>query len=439
MQDPSRYVHWFRHSTPYIYAHRGRTFVILVEGEAAQYPGFSHLVADIALLHALGIRVVVVHGARPQIDTRLHQAGERSRHQDGRRITPAAHLPWVMEAVGRLRSQWEAAFSTGMATSPMASARVRVIGGNFVIARPVGVRQGVDLEHTGEVRRVDHEAIRRALDEDHVVLLSPLGYSPTGEVFNLRAEEVATAVAVALKADKYLCLTPEPLPRDSAGRPLHQLGLEAAARWLESDVPATPGQRAHLHAALYACRHGVQRAHLLELEQDGALLLELFTHEGVGTLITGEPLESIRRAGIDDIGGLLALLEPLEAAGILVRRSRERLEREIDHFTLAELDGRLIACAALYPDPASRSGELACLAVAPEFRRQGWAERLLHAVERQARELGLTRLFVLTTRAEHWFRERGFQPAGVEDLPIQRQALYNWQRNSKVFIKPLEP
>ncbi len=437
MQDPKRYVHWFRHSSPYIYTHRGRTFVILVEGEAVEREGFPHLVADIALLHALGIRVVVVHGARPQIDTRLRQAGERSRHQDGRRITPATHLPWVMEAVGRVRSQWEAAFSTGMATSPMAGARVRVIGGNFVIARPVGVHRGVDLEHTGEVRRVDHEAIRRALDEDQIVLLSPLGYSPTGEVFNLRAEEVATAVAVALKADKYLCLTPDPLPRDSDGQPLHQLGLEAAARWAEN--AASPGQRAHLRAALYACRHGVQRAHLLELEQDGALLLELFTHEGVGTLITGEPLESIRRATIDDIGGLLALLEPLEAAGILVRRSRERLEREIDHFTLAELDGRLIACAALYPDPASRSGELACLAVAPEFRRQGWAERLLHAVERQARDQGLTRLFVLTTRAEHWFRERGFQPARVEDLPIRRQALYNWQRNSKVFIKSLEP
>ncbi len=436
MQDPDRYVLWFRHSSPYIYAHRGRTFVVLVSGEAQAGAGFSHLVADIALLHALGIRVVVVHGARPQIDARLAEAGQRSRYHQDRRITEATHLPWVLEAVGRARAQWEARFSTGMANSPMAGARIRVVSGNFVVARPLGVRDGVDMEHTGEVRRVDGEAIRRALDEGNLVLLSPLGYSPTGEAFNLRAEEVATAVAVALKADKYLCLASDAVPRDPDGRPLAQLGLEAAQRWLEQGQ-GEAGTRRHVRAAVYACRHGVQRAHLLDPRRDGALLLELFTHEGVGTLITGEPLESIRRATIDDIGGLLALLEPLEAAGVLVRRSRERLEQEIDHFTLAEVDGRIIACAALYPDPASHSGELACLAVAPEFRRQGWAERLLRVIERQARSQGLRQLFVLTTRAQHWFLERGFQAARVEDLPLARQALYNWQRNSKVFVKSL--
>lgn len=436
MNDPDRYVHWFRRSSPYIYSHRGRTFVILVEGGVVARDEFTHLVGDIALLHALGIRVVVVHGARPQIDQRLAEAGVTARYEGDLRVTPAAHLPWVMEAVGRVRALWEGRFSMGMAHSPMAGARLRVAGGNFVIARPVGVRGGVDFEHTGEVRRVDGEALVRALDEGQVVLLSPLGYSPTGEVFNLRAEEVATATAVALKADKYLCLTEAPLPSDDDGRPIAQMGLEEATRWLEA-AHGTADTRRHLRAALYACRHGVQRAHLLDQHRDGALLLELFTHEGAGTLVTGEPLESIRRATIDDIGGILALIEPLEAAGVLVRRSRERLEQEIDHFLLAEVDGRLIACAALYPDDEHRMGELACLAVDPEFRRQGWADRLLRTVVRQAREAGLERLFVLTTQAEHWFRERGFQPARVEDLPRERQALYNWQRNSKVFIKTL--
>ncbi len=436
VDDPDRYVLWFRRSSPYIYSHRGRTFVILVEGEAVTRDDFAHLVGDIALLHALGIRVVVVHGARPQIDRRLAEAGETTRYEGDLRVTPAAHLPWVMEAVGRVRALWEGRLSMGMTHPPLAGARLRVAGGNYVVARPVGVRGGVDFEHTGEVRRVDGEAIARALDEGQVVLISPLGYSPTGEVFNLRAEEVATATAVALKADKYLCLAATSLPCDEAGRPIVQMGLEAATRWLEADL-GTADTRRHLRAALYACRHGVQRAHLLDQRRDGALLLELFTHEGVGTLVTGEPLENIRRAAVDDIGGILSLIEPLETAGVLVRRSRERLEQEIDHFLLAEVDGRIIACAALYPDFEHRVGELACLAVDPEFRRQGWADRLLRTILRRARETGLERLFVLTTQAEHWFRERGFQPARVEDLPRQRQALYNWQRNSKVFIKDL--
>jgi amino-acid N-acetyltransferase len=306
-----------------------------------------------------------------------------------------------------------------------------------VTARPLGVRDGVDYGFTGEVRRIDDRAIRLWLDQDAIVLLSPLGYSPTGEIFNLGAEDLATATAMALRADKLLILSEGPPLRDPAGQPVREIHPGDAERLL-SEHPSLPEETVrHLHQALRACRGGVRRVHLLDRRTNGALLLELFTRDGDGALITGELYEGLRPASIDDVGGILELIQPLEADGTLVRRSRERLEMEIERFSLLERDGTIIGCVALYPFPEERLGELACVAVHPDYRNSGRAEALLRFIERQARELRLQRLFVLTTRAAHWFRERGFEPAEVGDLPVAKQTLYNWQRRSKVFIKTL--
>jgi amino-acid N-acetyltransferase len=319
----------------------------------------------------------------------------------------------------------------------MHGARLRVVSGNVVTARPLGVRDGVDYGFTGEVRRIDDRAIRLWLDQEAIVLLSPLGYSPTGEIFNLSAEDVAVATAMALRADKLLVLSEEPELRNPAGRPIRELSPSDAAHLL-AEQPDLPEETArHLRQALRACQAGVRRIHLLSRGVDGALLLELFTRDGVGTLVTADIYEGLRPATIDDVGGLLELIQPLEDNGTLVRRSRERLEMEIERFSLLERDGAIIGSAALFPFPEERLGELACVAVHPAYQNSGRAEALLRFIERQARVQGLQRLFVLTTRAEHWFRERGFEPAGVADLPVKKLMLYNWQRRSKVFIKTL--
>ncbi|MDG4563434.1 MAG: amino-acid N-acetyltransferase [Candidatus Competibacter sp.] len=433
--DP--FVQWFRQAGPYINAHRGRTFVVLFGGEAVEADSFSSLIHDLALLHSLGVRLVLVHGARTQIEARLREAGRAPRYVDGLRVTETEDLTLVKQVVGRLRIRIEARLSMGLANSPMHGARLRVVSGNLITARPLGVRDGVDYGFTGEVRRIDDRAIRLWLEQDAIVLLSPLGYSPTGEIFNLRAEEVATAAAMALRADKLLVLGEGPELRDPAGQAIRQLSLGDANRLLVEHPTLSEDSNRHLRQALRAGQAGVRRIHLLSRQVDGALLLELFTRDGVGTLIASDIYEGLRPAAIDDVGGILELIRPLEEDGTLVRRSRERLEMEIERFVLLERDGAIIGCAALYPVPEEGVGELACVAVHPSYRNSGRADILLRHIERRAREQRLQRLFVLTTRAAHWFRERGFEPAEVANLPVQKQTLYNWQRRSKVFIKTL--
>lgn len=426
-----------RASAPYIHAHHGRTFVIMCGGEAAAHAGFANLVYDIALLHSLGVRVVLVHGARPQIDAALAGAGLESRMVEGVRVTDIAAMACVKRAVGSLRMDIEALLSTGLASTPMGGARLRVAGGNLVTARPLGVVHGVDHQHTGEVRRVDAEAIRDYLDRGHIVLLSPVGYSPTGEIFNLWSEEVATATASALRADKLVLMHDGPELHERHDGCAAELSPAEANELLATDGPLNDTERSRLGAAVAACRQGVTRAHLVSFETDGALLRELYSRDGAGTLVAADGYDSVRQATVEDTGGLLALIEPLERAGVLVPRSREQLELEIDRYTVMIRDGLITACCALMPYPEESVGEIACVAVHPDYRKQGRAERLLREVEKRARAQGLHRLIALTTKAGHWFLERGFTAAATDDLPIARRRLYNYQRNSAVFVKDL--
>ncbi|MEP4524203.1 MAG: amino-acid N-acetyltransferase [Alloalcanivorax venustensis] len=430
-------VNWFRNSSPYINAHRGRTFVVLLGGEVLDTPRLPTLVHDLALLNALGVKLVLVHGARPQISQRLEAAGLESRFEHHTRITDSNALEAVMAAVGALRLKLEGLFSMGLANSPMHNAAIQLISGNFVIAKPVGVRNGFDYQHTGEVRRIEVDAIRQQMDAGNVVLLSPLGCSPTGELSNLNAEDVASTAAIALGADKMIVLGDGIRIEDSEQRLLRELSPQEAGRLLGEERFTDSAVERQLTAAYHAASNGVARAHLLDASEDGALLKELFTRDGCGTMVTRETYETLRGARIDDVGGILELLEPLEQNGILVRRSRELLENEIQRFVIIERDGMVIACAALYPFVADHTGELACVAVHPHYRNSERGLQMLRYLERRAREQGLKTLFVLTTHTAHWFREQGFDPAGVEALPEQRQQLYNWQRNSKVFVKNL--
>ncbi|MDK9686369.1 amino-acid N-acetyltransferase [Halomonas sp. LC1] len=430
------FVDWFRNASPYINAHRGRTFVILIEGEAMASGRGEQLIQDLALLHTLGVRLVVVFGIRPQVHEALTAAGVEPTRVDGRWVADRAVMAHVEQVAAHQRLWLEARLSLGLPSTPLHGVELSVISGNLVTAKPLGVREGVDFDHSGEVRRVRASAIEGLLEKGSLVLLPPLGFSSTGEVFDLDASEVAQHAAVALKADKLILLGESDGLEDEQGALLRQLSPFEAEPRLQHAVPGSELAR-HLSAACTAAREGVARTHLLSWRNHDALLGELFTRDGVGTMITQHRYEQLRPATLNDVAGLLELLEPLERRGMLVARSRERLEHEIDDYMVIERDGMVIGCAALHVFPDTTVGELACVAVHGNYRGGERGERLVEAQERRARQRGLSDMFVLTTHTAHWFVERGFRPASLEDLPPLKREAYNHARKSKVLVKNL--
>jgi len=430
------FVSWFRAVTPYINAFRGKTFVLAFGGKAIASEFIRTLAYDVNLLASLGIRLVLVHGARPQIEEELREKNIESKYHRGYRITDAAALDCVLDAVGSVYLEIEALLSQGLPNTPMANSRIRVIGGNFITGQPIGVLDGIDMHYAGKVRKVDAEGINAQLGLGNIVLLNCEGPSPTGEIFNLQMEEVAEAVAHAIKADKLVYLTDSRGVTDQAGELLDAMTADEASQLLRDADWLTNDMIRYLPCAVRASRAGVGRVHLIGYEQDGALLRELFTHDGVGTVVTRESLENIREAKPDDIAALIALIEPMELEGILVHRPRELLEREIDRFSIMLHDGIIVGCAALYPHNEEEA-ELACLAVNPDHREWGYGEQLMQRIVRRAKKAGVKRLFVLTTRTEHWFVERGFKLGTVDDLPAAKKEMYNYQRRSKVLFKTL--
>lgn len=432
----AHFVSLFRSVAPYVNLFRGKTFVIAFGGKAISGPLARTLAYDANLLAALGVRLVLVHGARPQIEEELVEKGLKSVTHGGYRVTDAATLDCVIDAVGSVYLEIDALLSQGLPDTPMANSTIRVIAGNFITAKPLGVLDGVDMQYAGSVRKIDAEGIKAQLAIGNIVILSCLGASPTGEIFNLAMEEVAEAAASAISAEKLIFLTDSPGVTDVEGTLLSEMTTEMAERLITTGDWLSPDLKRYLPCAVRASRSGVGRVHLIDFNEDGTLLRELFSRDGVGTIITRESLEILRDARPDDIAGLVALIEPLEADGTLVRRSRELLEREITRFSVVEHDGMIVGCAALYPY-GEEQAELACVAVHPHFRRWGYGEQLLMRIETRARALGIKRLFVLTTVTSHWFKERGFVAQTVDQLPVEKRLLYNMQRRSKVFAKAL--
>jgi amino-acid N-acetyltransferase len=436
LPDSQQFVDWLRRVAPYIHAFRGQTFVVAFPGELVQTGRLPALVQDISLLNAMGMRLVVVFGSRPQINEQLRLRGVEARYANGMRITDSVALECAKEASGEIRLDIEAAFSLGLPNTPMAHSAVRVLSGNLISARPVGIVEGIDYEHTGLARKVEAHTIKLALNSGSIVLMSNLGFSATGEAFNLNMEDVAAATAIALDADKLVFVSETPGVLDAEGNVVGEVSEADAQQLLrEGRLPTETAD--YLKYALRACEGGVARAHIIPFNLDGSMLLELFQHDGVGTMVVEETLEALREATPDDVGGLIALIRPLEEDGTLVRRDRSRIEREVENFTVIEHDGVIFGCAALYPYPEDGIAEMACLAVNPEVQSKGDGERLLKRIEQRARAAGLRRLFVLTTRTMHWFLKRGFVPADVDQLPGERRNLYNWQRKSQVLIKNL--
>ncbi|MCZ8550846.1 amino-acid N-acetyltransferase [Escherichia albertii] len=433
-------VEGFRHSVPYINTHRGKTFVIMLGGEAIEHENFSSIVNDIGLLHSLGIRLVVVYGARPQIDANLAAHHHEPLYHKNIRVTDAKTLELVKQAAGTLQLDITARLSMSLNNTPLQGAHINVVSGNFIIAQPLGVDDGVDYCHSGRIRRIDEDAIHRQLDNGAIVLLGPVAVSVTGESFNLTSEEIATQLAIKLKAEKMIGFCSSQGVTNDDGDIVSELfpnEAQARVETQEEQGDYNSGTVRFLRGAVKACRSGVRRCHLISYQEDGALLQELFSRDGIGTQIVMESAEQIRRATINDIGGILELIRPLEQQGILVRRSREQLEMEIDKFTIIQRDNMTIACAALYPFPEEKIGEMACVAVHPDYRSSSRGEVLLERIAAQAKQSGLSKLFVLTTRSIHWFQERGFTPVDIDLLPESKKQMYNYQRKSKVLMADL--
>lgn len=481
MNNP--HIQWFRHASPYINAYRHKTFVVNLPGDALLHDNLTSVAHDLLLLHSLGVRLVLVHGCRPQINARFAEAGRECQFEQGQRITPPQDLPLVLQAIGATRLELDALLSAKVATSwgtalDAQGSAPRVINGNFLKAMPLGVLDGVDFQLTGKIRKVDTKSIHRCLENNALVLISPIGYSATGETFNLCSHSLAADIALALRADKLIQFMADDGIYDDNSQLIRHLSLNTGQQLLDrmQQSEGNPQRQYPLSSAdwepiqalrngIRVCRGGVPRTQIISFRQDGALLQELFTRDGKGTLIHGDRYDSLRTATIADVGGILALIEPLEQQGVLVRRSRERLENEISQFMVMERDGAIIACAALYPfanyppstvvapstqgDTASENdskghshsddhwGELACLATHPDYRNGGRARQLLDHIESYAQHIGLTRIFVLTTQTAHWFVEQGFDEVDLSQLPPQRQSLYNLQRRSKVLMKSL--
>ena len=433
MSNTQDYVQWFRGAAPYIKAHRNKTFVIMISDEVIYSDRLIGLVHDIALLNHLGIRLVILHGSRSSIDSQLHKNQLEASFHNNIRITDSNALPVVLQAINEVRTCLESHLSMGLPNTPMSGSEITLASGNFVTGMPLGVIDGVDMQHSGKVRSIKHQAIDDLLRLNHIVLLSNLGYSRTGEVFNLPAEELAGEVARVLKADKLIYVQPG-LDEDES--PASTLSTNQCETLLAD--PATPEPvKSLLSQAIQAIQAQVKRVHFIDPRVDGGLLLELFTRDGYGTMVTNLFYEGSRPASIDDIGGILGLIEPLEAQGILVVRSREQIELEISCFQVIEKDGMVIACIACIPDGKEKVAEIACLAVHASYQGTGLGSQLLQIAEDLALKSGAAKLYTLTTQSSHWFIEHGFAESTNFELPAARRASYNPQRGSKILLKTI--
>jgi len=416
---------FFREAAPYIHLHRGKVFVIAFSGEVIEEESFSLLIQDIATLSALGARIVLVYGARPQVDKQLQLINHKIQLVEDMRVTDDLTLKIAQETIGYLRIKIENELSHALSKPPIINESLGVLSGNFVTAKPYGIHHGTDYLHTGTVRKINNKLIKQLINAGSIVLISSLGFSPTGETFNLRYEDVASFTAKSIQADKLIFIHAD------MATPTTDIELQQIDQFIETH----PKQKRLLKHIKKAMENGVERVHLISTKTKDGLFLELYTRDGIGTMFNASRYETSRQATIEDVSGIIELIEPLEAKGALIKRSREQLELEIDKFSIIERDGKVIGCAALYHLTDTQMGELACLAVHPDYKGGERGDRLLKLIIQKANNSKLNQLLVLTTQSIDWFRERGFKPGEIDDLPDQKKALYNFQRNSKILIK----
>lgn len=428
---PDSFINWFRFSAPYIRKHRDATFVIALPGEAVAHPNFINLVHDLAMLQSLGAKLIIVQGARQQIKQALTDANISAPLEAGIRVSSTEAMPHIISASNKVRTELESAMSAGLVDSPMYQLNLKTLSGNFLSAKPLGVRNGVDYLYTGLVRQVDAKAINSALNTGAAVICNTLGYSPTGETFNLSLNNCTLEIAKTVGADKLIgfCANDQLQPMlDST---------EVKPKRAHEFATSITDDASLIDALADGVDQGIDRAHVVSYEDNGAILKELFTHDGSGLLISKKELAHVRSAETSDIGGILELIQPLQESGALVQRTRDLLEEQIQSFAVLDIDGTAIGCASLQALDAD-SGEIACVAVHKEFQGRGYASDLLNYLESRAKAAQYKQVFLLSTQASHWFKERGYQETTPDTLPQDRRELYSSERKSKVLSKVLK-
>jgi amino-acid N-acetyltransferase len=441
-KELAEFVEKFRNATPYINNFRDKTFVIYFSGDILINNSFPSLIHDLSLLHSLGIKLVLVHGSRKQIAQKLAASNVSSEYEVDQRVTNKETLNIAKEVSGTIRFDLEALFSSFFKYLPNidraspSQHQLNVISGNFVTAKPMGIINGIDFQYTGVIRKIHTDEINTALSNHSIVLISPLGASPTGEIFNLNSEDLATECAIALGADKLVFITEIEGIYDENKQRLSEITSHDVQHMIDSGD--NNDQHPHYQRIIQACSAGVNKVQLVSQNIDGALLLELFTAQGHGTLITADTLEEISLATVEDVSSILELIEPLELNNTIVKRSRETLEIEVGNFYVLKREQKVIACSALYQNPSDQDfGELACMAVMPEYQDKGRGDKLFKWLCQQSKKSGIKKIYALTTQTAHWFLERGFYKAEINDLPLDKQQSYNYRRNSAVYIKEL--
>ena len=416
----------------YIPSFRDKTFIISVDGAIVTEENFSNILLDLAVLRSLNIRIVLVHGAAAQIKQLAEHQNVQASDLDGSGITDEETLKLALTAANRLTHE----ILEGLSANDL-----RAACPNAIIAHPLGIIQGVNHQLTGKVERVDVELLQTLLSQGIIPVIPPLGFDGDGKTYRVNSDGVAVAVGEALKAAKLIFITGQDglIFEGDVVRQMPVLLLDQLLAKSRAGFQAESLSKA-IHAS-NACRNGIQRVHVINGRVHEGLLAEVFSNEGVGTLIYANEYEQIRRAKKKDIRHILELTKNSVASDELIKRTRASFERQINDYYLFEIDRNPVACVALHVYPEQNKGELACLYVSPSHENQGIGLKLVHFVESKARELGLAELLTLSTQAFTYFQSKaGFIEAKPEDLPPDRREKYDASgRNSKILVKRLSP
>jgi len=431
------FVQLFRSIAPYIHSFKSKIFVICISKKEISDKKFNNLIHDIALLNALGIKIIVTYNAMSGIETQLKIRNHQLKYSKGIPITDEIVLDCAKRAIGEYRLNIEASFSTNLPNTPMTNSKVRVVSGNFVKAKPLGVYDSVDFNKTGVVRKIDTDNIIKILESGAIVLIPPLGFSETGDAFNLSCDQLAVSIASELKSEKLIfTIDKDFLPKKNDSK-FCEISHEKINYILNESV-LHEGSARLISQSTIANENGVERVHLIPLDDDGEILLELFTHDGIGTMLVKDKLDFVRSATLDDVSSILSLIEPFEKDGTLSSRSKLLIERDIKNFSVLEHDGIIYGCAGLYEFPEEKIGEIACLIISSNYQEKGEGKKLLNYIEKIAKSKKLKKLFALTTRTEHWFLKNQFKEAKPNQLPKQKINKLTKNRNSKILIKILD-
>ena len=430
-------VSWFRQAVPYINIHKDKTFIISLSSEATLHKNIETIIHDIALLNSLGARIIIIHGISSHLQKKIETNNLDNIFVNEIRISDKKIIKAAIECASIVRSELETQLSTSLKNTALYKNKIKIASANVITAKPLGVINGVDMLFTGTVRKIETESITRLLDLGNIVLLSPLGLSPSGETFNIPHEEVSSQIAISLKANKLIYFTDQNGLFTKDNKLIREASIETAQEIIINY--SKQSFKKFVKASINAVNAGVPRVHLMSYEHDGALLQELYTIDGIGTLILKNDFERIREANKNDISSISEMISPLENEGILVKRNHENLLNELSFFSVVERENIITAVGALYiyQDKNCKIGEIACLTTHQNYRNKNQGKKLLSYLEKKAKSSSLNLIFILTTQTADWFIDQVYNQGNIDDLPLEKKSLYNYQRNSKIFIKKL--